>query len=46
MRSPFAVAYVAPHWQVLFTDGAPMPLSTEREAVGFFVKILGPAMRR
>ena len=41
MRSPFAVAYVAPHWQVLFTDGAPMPLSTEREAVGFFVKILG-----
>ena len=41
MRHPYGVAYVAPHWQVLYTDGALMPTSTVSGGAGFMVKVFG-----
>jgi hypothetical protein len=45
MMHPFALRYTAPHWQIDFMDGAPMPASYVflgfKFQSGFFVKIIG-----
>jgi hypothetical protein len=45
MTQPFAVAYVHPYWQVLFTTAVPMPTSYKkghkRYRPGFHVKVNG-----
>ena len=43
MAHPYGVAYVEPHWQILFTDGQSMPRNglSRGPGAGFMVKVLG-----
>ena len=42
MNHPYAVAYVHPFWEIVFSDGASMPLSSGgTNLAGFFVKTVG-----